>query len=463
MSALNRRQFLKISSAAAAAATPLAAAKKASAGQAHVVVVGGGVGGATFAKYLRMYDPGTKVTIVQNEKDYQRRYGSSEVIVNHIADSALNISYDDLSSYYGVEFVFDNVIGIDFDKRQVRTQGGTTLNYDRVVLSPGITFDYSQVPGMTEAIANTKIPHAWNAGAQLRLLKDQVNTLPVDGKVIIVPPPAPFRCPPGPYERAGLITQWMLERGDKNPSVTILDVNNNFPGDYNMVQLWNRFFGMNVPKDFTPFTQIKYTHEQLATLKTFDTPAKLQWIPGNLGGRVLKVNADTMTVEAEAGKFEADLINLIPPLKAGKIAIDMGLTDASGWCPVDPTTFESKLHPLVHVIGDSSLADPMPKSGYSANNQAKMVALQIKSLLAGNGVIEPIEMQNTCYVAAGPKDFSIFVTEFFREKDGKITEGDQPPLMPFNATDEMYRLCRVYEESWIENFTHDSFYKPYWA
>jgi sulfide dehydrogenase [flavocytochrome c] flavoprotein subunit len=458
MSSLNRRQFLKIASAVAAA-TPLLGAKNTMAANAqpHVVVVGGGVGGATFAKYLRMYDANVKVTIIQDEKDYQRRYGSSEVIVDHIPDSALNISYDDLKSKYGVEFLFDTVVGIDFDKRQVSTQGGVKMAYDRLLLSPGITFDYSSIPGMTEEIANTQIPHGWNAGSQLVLLKKQLEAVPVNGKVIIVPPPQPFRCPPGPYERAGLITQWLLDRGDKNPTVTILDINNDFPGDYNMVHVWNRFFGMNVPKDFEPFTKVKYTPEQMATLKVYKEPAKLQWITSSEGGRVLKVDAATKTVEAEAGTFKADMINIIPPLKAGKIAIDMGLTDSSGWCPVDAKTFESTIHPFVHVIGDSSAADPMPKSGYSANNQAKMVALQIKSLLAGKGPIEPIEMQNTCYVAAGPDEFAIFVTEFFRESQGKIIEGVQPPLLPFNATDEVYRLCHVYQESWIENFTKDCF------
>lgn len=458
MSAFNRRQFLKLAGAASAAA-PLARANAAVMAKlpAHVVVVGGGVGGSTFAKYLRMYAPEVKVTVIQNEKDYQRRYGSSEVIVNHIPDSALDISYDVLKNKYGVEFLFDNVTGIDFDKRQVTTENGIKLPYDRLLLSPGITFDYSSLPGMNQEIADTQIPHGWDGGAQLRLLKQQLQAVPVDGKVIIVPPPQPFRCPPGPYERAGLITQWLLDRGDKNPQVTILDINNDFPGDYNMLHLWNRFFGMNLPKDFEPFTKVRYTPAQLATLKVFDKPGKLQWIRAVDGGRVISVDPATKTVEAEAGKFHADMINIIPPLKAGKIAIDMGLTDKTGWCPVDFKTFESTIHPFVHVIGDSSAADPMPKSGYSANNQAKMVALQMKALLAGKGPIEPIEMQNTCYVGAGPEDFAIFVTEFFREKGGKIVEGEEPPLLPFDATDEVYKLCHVYQEAWIENFTRDCF------
>lgn len=449
---LNRRRFLQLTAGTAAAGMVLSSSTAQAAEAPHVVVIGGGVGGATFAKYLRLYAPEVKVTIIERNRQYQRPYGSSEVIVGNIEMGDITISYDALQKKHGVNFVFDTVTGVDFAKRSVTTAGGQQLSYDRLVVSPGISFDYSKIPGMESAEAQAQVPHGWNAGEQLLALKKQLDAVPVDGTVVIVPPPNPYRCPPGPYERAGLIAQYLLNRGDKSPKVMILDPKNGFTTDVTMLQAWNRLYGMNLPKPF----EKNYTPEQLATFKHHEKSV-IQWVMAEEGGRVLKVDAANKTVETEKGVIKADMINLIPPLKAGQIALDLGLADASGWCPVDMKTFESSKQPLVHVIGDSCIAGDMPKSGYSANSQAKVVALQIKALLAGQKPVEVV-LQNTCYALAGRSDYGMFVADVFRQNDkGILKRADQPRYLPFNASEAQYRLSAVYLHAWMDSFTQDIF------
>ncbi len=449
----SRRDFLKLLGAGTASIGAMIGGRSAFAGaQPHVVVIGGGVGGATFAKYLRMYDPNVKVTIVERNKQYQRPYGSSEVITGQATVQDITISYDDLKNRHGVDFVFDTVTGIDYDKHEVRTLGGATLKYDRLVVSPGISFDYSKIEGLDAQVADTKIPHGWATGPQLLLLKKQLESLPKNGTVIVGPPPNPYRCPPGPYERAGLIAQWLINRGDTGAKVIILDPKNGFTTDFSMLQAWNRLYGFNIPKP----AQGKYSAEQLATMTEHKTPGKIEWVMGDLGGRILKVDPSTNTVEAEAGSFQADMINIIPPLKAGKLALEQGLADESGWCPVDQKTFESTLHPDVHVIGDACIAGAMPKSGYAANSQAKVVALQVKALLAGQGPMEPV-YQNTCYALAGNTEYGMFVADVFRLKNGRITRMDQQRYLPFNANEAQHRLAAIYQHAWMNSFTDDCF------
>ncbi|MDD4966621.1 FCSD flavin-binding domain-containing protein [Halothiobacillus sp.] len=451
MDTMNRRNFLKLTTAATAAAASFSAGTAFAKDAAHVVVIGGGVGGATFAKYMKMYSPETKVTIVEKNKEYQRPYGSSEVVVGRLDMKDITISYDALKNKHGVNFVFDTVTGVDYDTREVKTAGGTTLKYDRLLVSPGVSFDYSQIPGMDSPEAQSKIVHGWDAGDQLLTLQKQLEAVPVDGTVVLIPPPNPYRCPPGPYERSGLIAQWFINRGDKNAKVIILDPKNGFTVDVTMLQAWNRLYEFNLPESFKG-----YTAEERATFKKYDKPGKIQWIPAAEGGRVVKIDADNKTVECEAGVFKADMINLIPPLKAGKIALDMGLADKSGWCPVDQKTFESTIHPNVHVIGDACIAGQMPKSGYAANSQAKVAALQIKALLAGQEPIEPA-YQNTCYALAGRDDYGMFVADFFRLKNGVITRDEFARYLPFNASDAQYRLSAVYLHAWMNSFTQDIF------
>lgn len=448
MNSMNRRNFLKLT---AAAATALGTNRAAAKDTPHVVVIGGGVGGATFAKYMKMYAPQTRVTIIEKNRTYQRPYGSSEVVVGHLGIKDISVSYDALKSRYGIDFVFDTVTGVDYAKREVSTAGGATLVYDRLLVSPGVSFDYSHIPGMETPEAQAQIVHGWDAGEQLITLQKQLEAVPTNGTVVLIPPPNPYRCPPGPYERSGLIAEWFINRGDTDAKVIILDPKNAFTVDRTMLLAWNRLYGFNLPESFKG-----YTPEERATFKKHDKPGKIQWVTADEGGRVVRIDAANKTVETEGGVFKADMINLIPPLKAGKIALDMGLADQSGWCPVNQKTFESTLQPNVHVIGDACIAGQMPKSGYSANSQAKVAALQIKALLAGQEPIEPA-FQNTCYALAGRDDYGMFVADFFRLKNGTITRDEFPRYLPFNASDAQYRLSAIYLHAWMGSFTDDIF------
>ncbi|MFP4273379.1 MAG: FCSD flavin-binding domain-containing protein [Halothiobacillaceae bacterium] len=453
MSRIARRDFLKLLGAGTLAGTSFTVGKTAFAGaQPHVVVIGGGVGGATFAKYLRMADPNVKVTIVEMNRKYLRPYGSSEVITGHLTMDDLTISYDALRDKYGIEFLIDRVTGIDFDKQSVRTADGTTLNYDRLVVSPGISIDFDAVEGLDQQVSDTKIPHAWIPGAQTELMARQLKEVPEGGTVIVAPPPNPYRCPPGPYERAGLFAQWFKDHGNPSAKVVILDPKNGFTTDFTMLHVWNKLYGFNVPE----LARGLYTEEQLAQLTEHEGPGMIEWVMGDMGGRVLRVDPDAMVVETEMGQYEADMINIIPPLKAGQIALDTGLADSSGWCPIERKTFESQIAKNVHVLGDSCIADEMPKSGYSANSQAKVVALQVKALLAGQEPGTPI-WQNTCYALAGNIDYGMFVADVFRLKDGHIRRLDNPRYLPFDATEMQYRLAALYQQNWMQAFTEDCF------
>lgn len=450
---LNRRHFLKLLGASALAGAGLSGKSAFAGAQPHVVVIGGGVGGATFAKYMKLYDKNVKVTIVEKNRQYLRPYGSSEVIIGKIGMKDITVSYDALQKNYGIEFVFDTVTGIDYDGKTVKTAGGTSLSYDRLVVSPGISFNFAAIEGLTPEVAETQMPHAWEPGAQTELLARQLKELPKGGTVVIGVPQNPYRCPPGPYERAGLIVDYLM-KSNPTAKVVILDAKNGFTTDVTMFQAWNRLFNFNIPEQFKGFE--KFGGLEKAGIVKHDKPGMIKWVMGDMGGRVVKVDPASNTVYAEGETVKADMINIIPPLKAAQLAFDVGLTDNTGWCPVDRTTFESTLHKNVHVIGDACIADDMPKSGFAANSQAKVVALQVKALLAGQAPGEPV-FQNTCYALAGHPDYGQFVADVFRIKDGKIKRMDLPRYLALDHVDVQHGLAALYTHAWMKSFTDDCF------
>jgi len=237
-----------------------------------------------------------------------------------------------------------------------------------------------------------------------------------------------------------------------------------------MLQAWNRLYGFQIPEGFKKYSMkgllaAGWSEEEAQRqldnlkLKKHDKPGMIQWHMGSMGGTVVKVDAETKTVYTEGGKsFKGDLINVIPPLKAGELALKTGLADESGWCPIDVMTFESTLHKNVHVIGDSCTTGAMPKSGYSANSQAKVAAMQIKALLDGKSLIEPV-FQNTCYALAGNHQYGQFVADVFRFKEGKLRRLKNPRYLPLDLPegDVRYALAASYTQTWIKNFTEDCF------
>ncbi len=425
---ITRRRFVPATGAApavAAAGVPhlaLGAGKK-------VVVVGGGTGGATAAKYLRMYDSSIEVTLIEANKHYYTCYMSNEVLSGDRSIDSIRFGYTGLGKH-GVNVVHDKVTGIDAAARVVKTAGGHSFNYDRCIVAPGIDFKWEAIEGYDAGVAET-ITHAWKAGPQTVTLRKQLEAMKDGGTVIIAAPPNPFRCPPGPYERASQIAMYLKHHKPKS-KIVILDPKDKFSKFGLFTGAWKKLYGYG-------------TDNSLIT-----------WVKGAEGGKVEAVDAGSMTVTAAVEDFKGDVINVIPPQKAGQIAFAAGLTDGSGWCPVDLQTFESTLHPGVHVIGDASIAKGMPKSGYAANSEAKVCAAAVAALLAGDSAPVPAYV-NTCYSIAG-EDYGFSVAAVYKltadkSKIHKVSGG----LTPGDASPEQLAREVQYAHIWFRNITSDIF------
>ncbi len=427
---MNRRDFVKATGTAAAVAMvgmphlALGAATK-------VVVVGGGTGGATAAKYIKRLDPSIDVTIVEPNKTYFTCYFSNEVIVGERDMKSIEVGYGDLEKM-GIKVVFDSAEAIDGAAKTVKTKGGQSLSFDRCVVSPGVDFLYDKIEGYS-AEAAEKLPHAWKAGPQTTLLQKQLTDMKDGGVVAILAPPNPFRCPPGPYERASLIAHYLQKHKPKS-KVVIIDSKGKFSKQGLFIQGWKKFYGFETDK------------------------ALIEWRP-DPDGKLPRVDAKAMTVTYGSmdDELKADVINVIPPQRAGKIAVDSGLTDDSGWCPVDGRSFESKKVPGVHVIGDACIAGAMPKSGYAANSQAKVCAAAVVALLKGGEVGVP-SFVNTCYSLIAP-EWAISVAGVYKlGADGKIAEvPGSGGLTPMDASPEAHAREVQYAYSWYTNIVNDIF------
>ncbi|TNF38431.1 MAG: cytochrome C [Gammaproteobacteria bacterium] len=394
-----------------------------------VVIVGGGIGGATAAKYLKSIDASIDVTLIEPKSTYTTCFMTNEFLAGERSFDTLQFNYKALEKL-GVNLVHDRAIQIDGDKRFVEISSGKKLPYDRCIVSPGIDFRWNSIEGYNEKVAET-IPHSYQAGPQTLTLKKQLETMPDGGVVIIAPPANPFRCPPAPYERASQIAHYLKQHKPKS-KILILDAKDIFTKDKLFMAGWQRHYGYGTDNSM------------------------IEWISLSQGGNIHGVDANRNTVIATAGDFKADVINIIPPQKAGKLAVDNGLADSNGWCPVNHLTFESTLKKNIHVIGDSAMADPLPKSGYAANSEAKVCAIAIVSLL---NEIEPVQpsLINTCYSLIAPDD-AITVSMVYGFENGKIIKKPGAGgLTPQDASDEMRKREASYARSWFNNITHDIF------
>jgi sulfide dehydrogenase [flavocytochrome c] flavoprotein chain len=426
---IDRRTFVKATGALAAVGVVGAPNLAFGAGK-KVVVVGGGTGGATAAKYIKLFDPSIEVTVVEPNENYVTCYFSNEVIGGERTMDSLTHGYDGLKKH-GITMVKDSATAVDAEKKVVKTAGGKVLPFDRCVVAPGVSFLYDKIEGYSEEVSKT-ITHAWKAGEQTVTLRKQLEAMPDGGTVVITAPPAPFRCPPGPYERASLIAQYLKQHKPKS-KVIILDSSSKFSKDALFKQAWTKFYG-------------------------FETPAALiEWRPGP-DAAVVKVNPAGMTVETSFGdEIKADVINIIPPQAAGKIAKDSGLTNETGWCPVNGRTMESTIAKGVHVIGDSSIAGAMPKSAYAANSQAKVAAAAVVAMMSGKEPGVPSYL-NTCYSMPAEK-WGISVAGVYKVgEDGKIAAvPNSGGVTPMDAPDWAHEREVEYAYSWYNNIVQDSF------
>ncbi len=432
MSKLSRRDFIK--AGAAVGATSLAAGFTPFAiGGAHgakkVVVVGGGTGGATAAKYIKMMDSSIDVTIVEPNKTYYTCYLSNEVLGGDRDIKTIMFNYDRLKKR-GIKVVHDMVSSIDPKGQMVKTKGGQSLKYDRCIVSPGIDFKFDTIEGYDAKVAETT-PHAWKAGDQTKTLRAQLEAMPDGGTVIIAPPPNPFRCPPGPGERISQMAHYLKNNKPKS-KILAFDPKGKFSKKGLFVGGWERHYGFN---------------------KASMSGGLIDYM-GKDG--VVAYDAKTKTVTTQSGnKVKGDVVNIIPAQKAGAIAASSGLTKGD-WCPVEGKTFESTIHKNIHIIGDSSIAKPMPKSGYAANSQAKVCAGAVVALLNGKEAPHPAYV-NTCYSIIAPGD-GISVAKVYDYQDGKIIgvkgSGGLTPS-EFDATQRARE--QQYAYSWFDNITSDIF------
>jgi sulfide dehydrogenase [flavocytochrome c] flavoprotein subunit len=416
---VTRRAFL--AGTATALATPAIVRGQSA---ARVVVIGAGFGGATAARYVKQWAPAAQVTVIEpSERFVTCPY--SNLVLGGLRDMAfITHGYDKLAQR--VTLVRDSAVAIDADARAVKLQAGTSVPYDRLIVSPGIDLRWGAIAGYDEAAAD-KMPHAWKAGPQTVLLRRQLEAMPDGGTVVIVAPDNPFRCPPGPYERACMIAHYLKTTKPKSKLI-ILDAKDAFSKQGLFQDGWKRFYSEIV-----------------------------EWVPVSKGGKITKVDVGAMTLEDEFGtKHKADVANVIPPQFAGKIARDAGLAEANGWCVVEPLGFESTKVKNIHVIGDATSAAPMPKSGFVANNQGKVAAAAVVALLAGKTPAEAT-WNNVCYSHVTP-DYGISVANVIHVAGGKFAEvPGAGGVSPRDANDAFRKQEAEFGDGWYASITADLF------
>lgn len=387
-----------------------------------IVIIGAGFGGATAARFLRRNDPAIQVTLIDANPDYVACPYSNEVIAGLRDLSAQRFRFQPTD---GITLVQATATGVDPTARRVMLADGTVLPYDRLILSPGVDIAYDKLSGYSEAAAEL-MPHAWKAGAQTDLLRRQLEAMPDGGTVIISSPANPYRCPPGPYERASLIAYYLKTRKSRSKLI-ILDAKDAFSKQ--------------------PLFEAGWAHLY---------PGLVERIAQSDGGTVTSVDPATRTFVTDFGDHKADVANVIPPQRAGKIAAIAGAADRTGWCPIDPVTFESRLVPGIHVIGDAAIAGAMPKSAFAANAQAKTCALAVLALLADTKPADPLLM-NTCYSMLAPET-AISVAGVYRPNDGVLTDMlGAAGLSPLDAPPEFRAQEAAYADAWFKTITAETF------
>lgn len=416
---INRRAFIGTIAAATALAAPMVRAQ----GKPRVVVIGGGAGGATAARYIAKDSDGAiDVTLVEPTRKYYTCFFSNLYLGGFKDMEDLGHTYGRLAANHGVNVVHDWAVGVDRANKTVSLAGGATLGYDKLILSPGIDFIDGSVPGW-DINAQNEMPHAYKAGSQTELLKAQIMAMPEGGVFAMVAPPNPYRCPPGPYERVSMVAHYLKAN---NPTAKILIAD---------------------PKE-------KFSKQGLFEEGWADHyPGMIDRIGPEFGGDNVSVDPATMTLTIDGEANKVDVCNVIPAQKAGRIAELAGVTDGN-WAPVNAADMSTKADPDVYVLGDSSQQGDMPKSGFSANSQAKVCANAVRGALTGSRVF-PARFANTCWSLIDTND-GIKVGATYEATEEKIAKVDGF----ISQTGEPAELRKAtYEESegWYAGITADMF------
>lgn len=386
---MTRRRFIRT---AGAAAGSLALGAPAVLGQAKpkVVVVGGGPGGATAAKYIARDAKGAiDVTLVEPAKQFTTCFHSNLYLGGFKTFESITHGYDKLASAYGITMAHQTAASIDREKKQVRLGDGASLAYDRLVLSPGIDLKYDSVPGWGQEHEEA-LPHAWKAGKQTQILKTRLDAVPDGGLILMLAPPNPYRCPPGPYERVSMMAHVLKTAGKAKAKIIVLDPKENFSKQALFQEGWDKHY-----------------------------PGMVEWINAKMYETIKSVDPKTNSVETGFETYKnAALINVIPAQMAGKIARDAGLANNTGYCPIDPANMRSAVDANIYIVGDACIAGDMPKSAFSANSQAKVAAMMVRGDLAGAQTF-PARYTNTCWSLIETDD-TVKVGGRYEAKDGKI-------------------------------------------
>jgi NADPH-dependent 2,4-dienoyl-CoA reductase/sulfur reductase-like enzyme len=407
-------------------ATAVALSPKLSLGQARprIVIIGGGFGGATCARALRHADPQFDVTLVEPNPTFTACPFSNAVIAGLRDIAAQRFGYGAIRAA-GIAIAQDQATAVDPQARHVTLRDGSALDYDRLVLAPGIAIRWDALPGYDEAAAEV-MPHAWLAGDQTLLLRRQLEAMPDGGTAVISAPANPFRCPPGPYERASLIACY-LKKAKPRSKLIVLDAKDNFSKQRLFQNAWQQFY-----------------------------PELIEWVSLSNGGKVISVDAKTRTLATDFASYKPDVANVIPPQRASGIAQLAGVADSTGWCPIDPVTFESRLQPNIHVIGDAAIAGAMPKSAFAANAQAKVCAETITALLHGEAPSPP-KLINTCYSLVAP-DYGISIAGVYHSVGGQLADVEGAGgVSPLDAPADFRALEAAYAKAWFGTITAETF------
>ncbi|MBL6456362.1 FAD-dependent oxidoreductase [Belnapia sp. T6] len=382
-----------------------------------VVVIGGGFGGATAARALHRL--GVAVTLVERDATYLSCPFSNAVIAGLREMEAQRFGYDGLRRE-GIAVVLQAARTVE--ARQVVLADGATLPFDRLVMAPGIALRPDAIPGLDTEV----MPHAWRAGPQTLLLRRQLEAMEDGGLVVLSAPANPYRCPPGPYERASLIAHHLKTRKPRSKLI-LLDAKDTFSKQKLFEEAWAALY-----------------------------PGLLEWVPLSSGGKVVEVDAAARVVRTEFGEHQAAVANIIPPQSAGRIAQAAGLTDRSGWCPVDPVSFESRQRAGVHLIGDAIIAGAMPKSAFAANAQARVCAEAVAALLRGEAPAPP-KLINTCYSLVEP-GYGISIAGVYQPANGLLADVPGAGGVSALGAPAATRAAEAgYAEDWFRTVTADAF------
>lgn len=419
---LNRRTFIGTASAAAASlSAPMVMADGHSKG--HVVVIGGGAGGATAARYIAKDSKGeVAVTLIEPTRTYYTCFFSNLYIGGFKNLSDIGHTYGTLASDYGVNVVHDWAVGVDRAAKTVTLAGGDTISYDKLVLSPGIDFVEGAVEGW-DINSQNKMPHAYKAGSQSELLHAQLRAMPQGGTYAMVAPPNPYRCPPGPYERVSMVAHY-LKANNPTAKILIADPKPKFSKMSLFQEGWNNHYS-----------------------------GMIDWVGQEFGGDNVSVDPNAMTVTIDGEETKVDVCNVIPAMKAGRIAEIAGVTDGN-WAPVNAADMSTKADPDVYVLGDASQQGDMPKSGFSANSQAKVCANAIRGALTGSKVF-PAKFSNTCWSLIDTND-GVKVGATYEATAEKIAKVDGF-ISQTGETADVRKATYEESEGWYKGITSDMF------